>query len=136
MFHKIRSVHPSVCPLISPFIHPSISPSIHPSVRGFSWNCKSSFPEFWYETRNPYQVVCDRAWFSGKKYFCLKVWENGPKIGQKQGFLNLLKDLVINLHWTCSVMKTYIICCVTGQIPYLGKFLFLRYGPKYSQPIG
>ena len=31
-------------------------------------------------------------------------------------------------------MKTYIICCVPAQIPYLGKFLFLRYGPKCSQP--
>ena len=32
-------------------------------------------------------------------------------------------------------MKIYIICCVPAQIPYLWKFLFLRYGPKCSQPI-
>ena len=32
-------------------------------------------------------------------------------------------------------MKIYIICCVPEQISYLGKFLFLRYGPKCSQPI-
>ena len=31
-------------------------------------------------------------------------------------------------------MKTYIICCVPAQIPYLGNFLFLRYGPKCLQP--
>ena len=32
-------------------------------------------------------------------------------------------------------MEIYIICCVPAQIPYLEKFLFLRYGPKCSQPI-
>ena len=32
-------------------------------------------------------------------------------------------------------MKTYVICSVPAQIPYLGKFLFLRYGPECSQPI-
>ena len=32
-------------------------------------------------------------------------------------------------------MKTYIICCVPEQIPYVGKFLFLRCRPKCSQPI-
>ena len=61
--------------------------------------------------------------------------ENGPKMGQKQGFLNLLKNLVINFYYICSIMKIYIICCLPVQIPYLGKFLFLRYGPKCSQPI-
>ena len=51
-----------------------------------------------------------------------------PKIGkmhQKQGFLNLLNNLVINFYWICSIMKIYIICCVPGQIPYLGNFLSL-----------
>ena len=61
-------------------------------------------------------------------------WENGPKIWQKQGFLNLLKNLVINFFWICSVMKIFI-CCVPAQISYLGKFLFLIYGAKYYQPI-
>ena len=32
-------------------------------------------------------------------------------------------------------MKVYIICYVPAQIPYLGKFWFLRYTPKCSQPI-
>ena len=32
-------------------------------------------------------------------------------------------------------MKIYIICSVPGKIPFLGKFLFLRYRPKCSQPI-
>ena len=53
--------------------------------------------------------------------FCPPNWENGPKIGQKQGFLNLLENLVINFYWIWSVMKIYIICFVPAQIPYLGK---------------
>ena len=32
-------------------------------------------------------------------------------------------------------MKIYVIFCVPAQIPNMGKFLFLRYGPKCSQPI-
>ena len=52
-------------------------------------------------------------------------------MSQKQDFLSL----VINFYWICSIMKIYIICCVPGQVSYLGKFLFLRYGPKCSQPI-
>ena len=33
------------------------------------------------------------------------------------------------------MMKIYIICCVPGEISFLGKFLFLKYRPKCSQPI-
>ena len=61
--------------------------------------------------------------------------ENGPKMGQKQGFLNLLKTFVINFYWICSIMKIYIIYCVSAQTLYLGKCLFPRYGQKCSQPI-
>ena len=32
-------------------------------------------------------------------------------------------------------MKIYIICCVPAQIPYLGKFWFIRYLPQCSHPI-
>ena len=32
-------------------------------------------------------------------------------------------------------MKIYIICSVLAQIPYFGTFLFLRYGPKCSEPV-
>ena len=54
---------------------------------------------------------------------------------QKQGFLNLLKNSVINFHWIYSIMKTYIVCWVPAEIPYLGKILFLRCGPECSQTI-
>ena len=47
----------------------------------------------------------------------------------------MLKNCVINFYRICSIMKIYNICCVPAKIPYLGKFWFLRYGPKCSQPI-
>ena len=76
-----------------------------------------------------YMKLCMTTTYFAKKKF----WPT--KLSQKQDFLNLLKYLVINFYWICSIMKIYIICCVPAQIPYLGKFLFLRYGPKCSQPI-
>ena len=45
----------------------------------------------------------------------------------KQGVLRLLKNLVIDFYRVCSIMKGYIICFVHAQIPYLGKYMFLRY---------
>ena len=57
------------------------------------------------------------------------------KNGQKQGLFNLLKNLVVNFYWICSIVKIYIISCVPAQIPYLGKFVFLRYGPKCSKMV-
>ena len=70
----------------------------------------------------------DRAGFSRKKFFT-------QKIGIFLGFLNILKNVVINFYRICSIMKIYIICCVPAQIPYLGKLLFLRHWPKCSQTI-
>ena len=70
-----------------------------------------------------------------EKFFCSKNWKNGPKMGQKHGFLNILRNFVITFYWICSIMKIYSICCVPAQIPYLGKFWFLIYWQKCSQPI-
>ena len=50
------------------------------------------------------------------------------KMGQNQGFLNLLEKLVI-FFWIWSIKKIYI-CCTVAQIPYLQKIWFLRYGPN------
>ena len=59
---------------------------------------------------------------SKKNCFCSKNNGNGPKIDQKQGvFFNLKKNLVINFHWICSIMKIYIISCVPAQILYCEK---------------
>ena len=43
---------------------------------------------------NPYEVVCDSRIFEKKN--CPENWENVPKMDQKQSFLILLKNLVIN----------------------------------------
>ena len=89
---------------------------VRPSCPRVFLNFISIFSEFWHAPRNPYEVVRDRAGFSGKIFLPenLGKWtKNGPKTG----FLNLLKCLVINFCWVCSLMKTYIICCVLAQIP-------------------
>ena len=88
------------------------------------------FSGFCQGASNHYEVLHDNLIFS-KNLFCSKNWGNGSKIG----FLNLKKNLVINFHWICSIMNMFIICCVPAQILCLGKILFLRCRPKYSQPI-
>ena len=92
------------------------------------------FSKFWHDARIPCEVVCDRVGFCGKIFFALKIEKMGPK-WIKNGFLNLLENLVINFYWIWSVMKIYIIWFVSAQIPYLAKFLFLTHGPKCFQPI-
>ena len=72
--------------------------------------------------------------FPGKFFLPPKLGK-WTKIDRKQGFFNLLENLVINFYWICSIMKIYIICCVPAQIPYLGKFLFMKCGTKCSQLI-
>ena len=52
----------------------------------------------WHGARNSYGVVHGRAGFSEKKFFLPENWEKGPKMGQKQGFFNLLENLVINFY--------------------------------------
>ena len=64
----------------------SVRPSFLLSGWAFSWNCISCFFKFWHGARNLYEVVHDRAGFSGKNFFCPQNWENGPKMCQKQGF--------------------------------------------------
>ena len=93
------------------------------------------FSETQHGVRGPCVVVHDRVGFVKKNFFCPKNGENGLKTGQKWGFLDLLKNLVINFFWIWSIKKVHIICCSLALIPYLGKIWFLRYGPKWSRPI-
>ena len=79
-----------------------------------------------------YLIICfldPRLWpeFFLKKSFCPQNGENGPEMGQKQGFLNLFKNLVINFFWIWSVKKFYNICSI-AQIPCVGKIWFLNMG--------
>ena len=55
------------------------------------------FSEMWHGARNSYEVVRDRAGFSGKIFFLPQNWDKGPKC-QKQDFFNLLENLVINFY--------------------------------------
>lgn len=52
----------------------------------------------------------------------------------KYGFLNVLQNLVIIFFRIWSVKKVYVNSSVLVQIPYLGKILLLRHGPKCCQP--
>ena len=104
-------------------ILPSFHPYFHPSFC-LCWHFLgiiSLSSKFWHGARSLYNIRHGRGRFSGN-FFCPRNWEKDQKIGQKQGFLNLLKNLVINFYLICSKMKNYIICCVPAQIPYLGKF--------------
>ena len=112
----------------------SICPSVLPSIclSGCSLGIRSLvFSKFWLGARNTYEVVRDRTGIVGKNVFA-------PKMGiivERQSFLSLLKNLVINFCGICSIMKVYINCCLLAQILYQGKLRFLRYRPKCSQPI-
>ena len=48
------------------------------------------FSKFWRGATNLYEAVRDSRIF-WENVFCPQNRENGPKIGQEQGFLNLLK---------------------------------------------
>ena len=68
-------------------------------------------------------------------FFFPPKFEKWTKNGPKTVVLNLLKNLVFNFLLNCYLMKIYVICCVSAQIPYLGKLLSFRYGPECSKPI-
>ena len=72
----------------------------HPSVLlygRFLGIVSLAFSKFWYGARNPYEMLCYRQIFQ-KKIFGPQIWGNGPKMAQKQGFLNLLESFVIELY--------------------------------------
>ena len=98
---------------------PSLSPSFFLSFYlsgDFLGIVSLVFSKFWDSARNYMQLSMTEPDFP-EKHFCSQNWENGPKMGQKQSFLNFLKNLVTNFYWICSIMKIYIICCVPTQIP-------------------
>ena len=98
------------------------------SLRVFSWNSIISFPKFWYSARNSCEVLVTARLPVGKNDLKIK------KMDQKQGFYHLLKNLVIKFYWICSVINI-ILFAVFLHKSRSGKFLFLAYGPKCSQPI-
>ena len=107
-----------------------VRPSVFPSG-SFLGIGSLVFSETQHGVRGPCLVVRDRARFFRKNLFAPKM----GKMGQKQGFLNLLENWVINFFWIWSIKEFYNICCILAQMSYLGKFWFLRYGPKCFRPI-
>ena len=98
--------------------------SVRPSVQAFSQNSIISFFQKSDMVLESHMKLFMAAGFSGKIFFASKI----GKMDQKQGFFNILENFVIYFDCICSIMKIDIICCVPAQIPYLRKFLSLRYG--------
>ena len=63
-------------------------------------------------------------------FFTPKIGKNGPKTRFFEFIEKFGHQFLLNLFYNENI-----ICRVPAQIPYLGKFLFLGYGPKCSQPI-
>ena len=102
----------------------SIIPSFCPEV--FLGLAHWFVPETQHGARVPCLYMRDGAGFFLKSLFAPKM----GKMGQKEGFLNLLENLVINFSWIWTIKKFYNICYILAQIPYLGKIWFLRYWAK------
>ena len=112
-----------VRPSVRPFVFLSFQPSALLSRR-FLWIGSLVFSETQHGVRGSCLVVCGRSGFLKKNLFAQKM----GKMGQKQEFLNLLENLVMNFFWIWSIEKFYDVCCILAQILYLGKIWFLRYG--------
>ena len=114
------------------WVYLSFCPSAHPSV------CLGIFLELFFLNfvvlLETHMKLCMTAEFSRKRFFVPKIGKIALKWAKNRVFFNLLKNLIINFYWIYSVMKTFIICFVPTQIPYVGK-MFQRFGPKCSQPI-
>ena len=88
------------------------------------------FSKFWHDVRNPCKIVCDSWIFlKKKKRWMLQKWGKWAK----QGFLNLLENLVI--FFLNSVSNKSLYYLLYFQSPYFGKIWVLRYRPKCSMSI-
>ena len=78
---------------VCPSFHPSVLPSFHLSCLSgrFLGIASLVFSKFWNGARNLYEVVFDRVGFSRTNFFYLRNGENGPKVGQKQGFFYFIE---------------------------------------------
>ena len=55
---------------------------------------------------------------SGKLFFCLSIWENGPKLGQKQGFFQFIERFSHSflLNFLYDEIWYYLLCSCTNPI--------------------
>ena len=118
-----------------PAVFPSFCPSVLPSVRVYSWNCIISFFLNFGTVLEIYMKLCVTEADFPEKNFLLRKLGKWTKNGPKTGFFEFIEKFCHYLLLTLPYDEIYFICCISAQIPYLGKFLFLRYGPKCSQAI-
>ena len=97
----------------------SILLPVYPSFRLSGCFCgivSLVFSKFWHGARSPYEVVHDRAGFSRNFFFAPKI----EKMGQKHGFLDLLKNwFLLNLFYDENLY--YLLCSCINHI--FGKIL-------------
>ena len=107
--------------------------SVHPSVQRFSWNWLFSFFQELNVVRGPCGVVYNRK----KKVLSPQNGENRPSPGFFEciGKFSFFSVLYFFISLVYNESLYYCNCCMLEQISYLGKFWFLRYGPKCSWPI-
>ena len=70
--------------------------------------------------------------FSEKKFFLPQNWEKGPKMGQKQGFFNLLENLVINFYWIWYKWKSILFSVFLHKSHIWEDFCFWDMGQMFS----
>ena len=118
LYCSIYSVNPPLPSPLPQFDGPTRNVLfILPSVQAFSWNWIISF------LLNFGMVLeTQMKWSLTKPYFFRKtsfVSNNGTmcqNLAQNTIFWGLLKKLVFNFHWICSMMQNYIICCVYNSM--------------------
>ena len=119
---------------VAPWVRQNrVSPSF-PLFGCFLGIRSSVFSKFRHGARNPNHVLRDRIRFFRETSFAQNTGKMGQNWALNWVFINLFKKL-LNFYWMCSIMKIYIICCVSVLNLFLVKILYLRHGPKCSLPI-
>ena len=84
----------------------SVRPSVRPSNQAFSWDFSISFFWIFAWRYNLYKLCVTDLDFLGKIFFAQKFGKVDQRWAKNRVFFNILKDLVINFYWICSLMKT------------------------------
>ena len=122
--NKVLSVLLSFRSFLCPSFCSSVPPSVLWSVRAFTCYWIVSF--FLFCARQ------NRIFWENKFPQKVGMWvKNFGKIG----FLKFIEKSGINIQRIYSIMNTDNICCVSTEILYLEKILWLRFGSKTSKPI-
>ena len=105
--------------------------SVRPSVQAFSQNSIISFFHKSDMVLESHMKLFMAAGFSGKNFFCLQNWENGPKTGFFQ-YIGKFCDLFW-LHLFYNENWYYLLCSCTN--PIFKKIFIPEIWAKCSQPI-